>query len=145
MRPLPEGHIARLEVQVTDEMTVQFDRLGPLHPVYATYQIARHFEEAGRLLLLPYLEPGEDAVGSALSVEHLASALPGMRVNITATLDSQDGRRLVASLKAVSELGDLIATGHTTQHVMSAQRLQERFAALQGRWAQQRPQEEGTP
>jgi fluoroacetyl-CoA thioesterase len=142
MRPIPATTEAKLNILVTPEMTVHFDELGPLHPVYATYQIARHFEEAGRKLLLPYLEDGEEGVGSAVSVEHHAPAVPGMNVEITATLDRVEGRRLHVRAQAVSDLGDLIASGQTTQVVMRAEQLRERFAELERRLAQHRQQQE---
>jgi fluoroacetyl-CoA thioesterase len=134
MRPFAAGEQATLQVQVSDEMTVRFDQLGALHPVYATYVIAQHFEEAGRLLLLPHLEAGEGGIGSSVQVEHRASALPGMRVRITATFARLEGRRLWADLVAVSELGDTIATGVTGQYVTSQARLEEGFEALRARW-----------
>ena len=47
---------AVLEVVVTPELTVHFEELGSVHPVYATYNMAKHFEEAGRKLLLGRLD-----------------------------------------------------------------------------------------
>ena len=44
MRPVPVGESAVLDVVVTPEMTVRFDELGAVHPVYATYTMAKHFE-----------------------------------------------------------------------------------------------------
>ena len=105
MRAPEIGHQETLEVLVTPDMTVRFAELGELHPVYATYELARHFEEVGRKLLLPFLEEGEDGVGTALGVEHLRSALPGMRVRLTATVQRVEGRRLSVTVEAVSELG----------------------------------------
>ena len=67
MLPIPVGGPATLDVVVTPAMTVDFDELGPVHPVYATYTMAKHFEEAGRALLVPHLEPGEHGVGSAVA------------------------------------------------------------------------------
>lgn len=135
MRPFRGDEQATLSVTVTDEMTVRFDQLGPLHPVYATYSLARHFEEAGRLLLLPHLEDGEGGIGTSVSVEHTASALPGMRVTVTATVARLEGRRLWANLVAVSELGDTVATGQTGQYVTTQARLEQGFATLRARWA----------
>ena len=130
------GHQETLEVLVTPEMTVRFAELGELHPVYATYELARHFEEVGRKLLLPFLEEGEDGVGTALGVEHLRSALPGMRVRLTATVQRVEGRRLSVTVEAVSELGDLVARGHTEQYITQASRLQAGFDELAARWQQ---------
>ena len=132
---LPEAGLqAVLDVQVTPDMTVRFDELGPLHAVYATYEIARHFEEVGRKLLVPLLEDGEEGLGTAVSVQHLASALPGMRVRHTATLDRVEGRRLFVSVHAVSELGDLLARGQTEQYVSTSGRVRAGFAELEARW-----------
>ena len=68
MRAIPPEFTQTLEVLVTDDMTVQFGELGAVHPVYATYWLARHFEEAGRKVLLPFLESGEGAIGSQVDV-----------------------------------------------------------------------------
>jgi len=80
--PVPVGEAAELDVVVTPEMTVRFDELGPVHPVYATYSMAKHFEEAGRKIIVHFLEDGEGGIGSEVSVRHVGSALPGMRVTI---------------------------------------------------------------
>ena len=138
MRPIPAGFTQELSVTVTEEMTVDFGELGKVHPVYATYWMGKHFEEAGRKLILPHLEDGEGGIGSELEVRHTASALPGMRVTVTATFERQDGRRIYAALRAVNELGDEIGSGHTTQVVLPQARIDENFAALRERWAQRR-------
>ena len=72
MRPISVGESATLEVVVTPELTVHFEELGSVHAVYATYNMAKHFEEAGRKLLLRHLEPDEDGLGRSVTVEHLA-------------------------------------------------------------------------
>ena len=139
MHAIPDGHSVSLEVTVTEEMTVHFHELGhgPLHPVYSTYWIARHFEEAGRKLLLPFREEGEEGVGTFVEVQHLASALPGMKVEHVATVESVDGRRLTCRLSATSELGDLIATGRTGQYVTQKSKLERNFQTLRERWEAQ--------
>ncbi|HWG84119.1 MAG TPA: thioesterase family protein [Deinococcales bacterium] len=143
MKPIPPGYQASLVVTVTPDMTVHFGELGSLHPVYATYQMARHFEEAGRKVLLPHLEEGEEGIGSALTVQHTASALVGMRVTVTATLDRVDGRRLFVDTVATNEIGDEIGRGSTVQVVMPRQRLDEGFARLQARWQQHQEETRG--
>jgi fluoroacetyl-CoA thioesterase len=140
MRPIAIGEQAVLEVLVTPAMTVKFGELGELHPVYATYELARHFEEVGRKLLLPHLEDGEDGLGTALSVRHLRSALPGMRVTLSATVQQVEGRRLTVGIEAVSELGEVVATGSTEQYVSTSQRIQAGFAELEERWKRQKEQ-----
>lgn len=141
MHPIPAGLTRTLTVTVTDDMTVNFEQLGRLHPVYATYWMARHFEEAGRLIILDFLEDGEGGIGTQLDVTHTASALPGMRVTVTATFERQEGRRVSASMVAVNELGDEIGRGTTTQMVLPQARIDANFDTLRARWAQRT----GTP
>lgn len=135
MQPIPEGFTQTLTFTVTEAMTVHFEELGKLHPVYATYWMGKHFEEAGRKIILPFLEAGEGGIGSALEVNHTASALPGMQVTVTATFERQEGRRIYATMRAVNELGDEIGTGRTTQVVLPQERIDLGFASLGERWA----------
>ena len=126
MTGLPERtgtRAATLEITVTDDMTVNFAELGKLHPVYATYWMAKHFEEASRKLVLSHLEPDEEGIGSAVHVRHTASALVGIRVTISATVQSLEGRKAVCSLRAVNQLGDQIGHGTTEQFVLTRTRI----------------------
>ncbi|MGY2077996.1 thioesterase family protein [Blastococcus sp. SYSU DS0828] len=126
MRPVPVGESAVLDVVVTPEMTVRFDELGPVHPVYATYSMAKHFEEAGRKLLLRHLEPGEAGIGSALSVEHLAPAWVGDAIRVTSRCAEVRGNRLTCDCSAVDAEGRLLGRGTTVQAVLSEEAVQAR-------------------
>ena len=127
MRPVPVGASAVLDVVVTPEMTVHFDELGPVHPVYATYSMAKHFEEAGRKLLLRHLEPGEAGIGSALSVEHLAPSWAGDPVRVTARCAEVRGNRLTCECVAVDAGGRVLGRGTTVQVVLSEEAVQARI------------------
>ncbi|HET8984678.1 MAG TPA: thioesterase, partial [Trueperaceae bacterium] len=64
MRVIPSGFTSHHGVLVTQAMTVDFeveddDKLGALHPVYATYWLAKHMELVSRKIILPYLEDDE--------------------------------------------------------------------------------------
>ncbi len=120
MRPVPIGDVGVLEVVVTDDMTVDFTELGRVHPVYATYTMAKHFEEAGRKLLVPHLEDGEAGIGRSVSVEHLAPSWVGDRVTVTATCVDVTGGRLTCSVEAVDEYGRRLGHGTTVQAVLPA-------------------------
>lgn len=136
MRAIPDGYQTTLQLQVTEAMTVNFEELGKLHPVYATYWVGKHFEEVGRKLILPFLEEGEETIGTQLEVKHTASTLVGMKVIITATFIKREGRRLYAEMRAVNELGDEIATGTTTQALLPKEKIDDNFAMLKERWKQ---------
>ena len=128
MRSIPDGATASLEVVVTPELTVRFDRLGPVHPVYATYRMAQHFEEAGRTLLLPHLEPGEEAAGTAVSVEHVAPAGVGTTVRIEARCTAVERNRVTCACRAVDADGRELGRGTTVQVVLPAEVLRARLS-----------------
>lgn len=139
MKPIPAGYQATFETVVTDEMTVDFEhpddpKLGKLHPVYATYWMAKHMELAGRKIILPFLEEGEEGIGSAVNVNHLASALPGMSIKVVAEHTRTEGNRIFASMKAWNALGDLIGEGSTEQVILPKAKIERIFEKLQQRW-----------
>lgn len=135
MKTIPEGHEGRLSVVVTDDMLVDFVDLGRIHPVYSTYSLAKHMEEAGRKIIVPFLEPHEEGIGSAVSVRHLAPALPGMRVEVVAVYERTEGSRVYVSCRAWSEIGDAIGTGETEQVVLPRDLVQKRFDEVARRWS----------
>ena len=146
MRTIPDGFEVHHSLVVTQAMTVDFevagdDKLGALHPVYATYWMAKHMELVSRKIILPFLEEGEAGIGFAVAVEHLASALPGMRVTLTATFERQERNRVHASCRATNELGDLVGTGSTVQVILPEERLERGFAELRARWEAHRRNE----
>lgn len=137
MREIPAGYVAVHELVVTPAMTVDFEqddpRLGALHPVYATYWLAKHMELASRKVILPFLEEGEEGIGYRVEVTHLASALPGMRVRVEARFRETVGNRVFADCRAVSELGDVIGEGATVQVILPKAKLEASFARLRER------------
>ena len=128
MRPIPIGESATLDVVVTPELTVHFDELGSVHPVYATYNMAKHFEEAGRKLLLRHLEAGEDGLGSAVSVEHLAPSWVGDRLTVEARCTEVTGNRITCACRATDGDGREVGRGSTQQVVLPAAELAARLA-----------------
>jgi len=100
---LRPGAEATVTVTVTPEMLATFEELGPVHPFYATWSMVRHMELACRKLILPYLEPDEEAVGHSIAVTHLAPTGPGQRVTARARLLEVSGRRIVCAVEAYNE------------------------------------------
>jgi|1186.fasta_scaffold15786_2 fluoroacetyl-CoA thioesterase len=130
MIPIPVGETAVLDVVVAPSHTVDFDemssRWAKAHPVYATYMMAKHFEEAGRKLLVPHLEDGEAAIGTAVSVEHLAPSWVGDEIRVTARcVEVRDGR-LTCECRATDSYGRDLGWGATVQMVGPAQRIEAR-------------------
>jgi predicted thioesterase len=99
--------------------------------------MAKHFEEAGRKLLLEHLEPGEAGIGRSVAVEHLAPAWVGDAVRVTARcLDLRDNR-LTCACTAVDGDGRELGRGTTVQVILSEELLEQRIgeAARSGRSA----------
>jgi fluoroacetyl-CoA thioesterase len=125
--PVPVGASAELALVVTPEMTVRFDELGPVHPVYATYSMARHFEEAGRKLLLRHLDPDEDGLGRSVAVEHLAPSWVGDLLRIEARCVEVRGDRVTCECTATDGDGREVGRGSTVQVAMPTTQLEERI------------------
>jgi predicted thioesterase len=119
VRPIAVGESAVLDVVVTPELTVRFEELGPVHPVYATYNMAKHFEEAGRKLLLRHLGPDEEGLGRSVAVEHLAPSWVGDRLRIEARCVAVDGNRLTCECTATDGDGREVGRGSTVQVVLA--------------------------
>lgn len=71
--------------------------------VIATTSLILYFEETSNNLSKPYYEPNEVSVGTHVQVDHLAAAIPGCPITVSATLSKQQGRRLEYSLTAMQK------------------------------------------
>jgi fluoroacetyl-CoA thioesterase len=127
VRPIPVGSSSVLEVVVTPDMTVHFEELGSVHPVYATYTMAKHFEEAGRKLLLGHLDPDEDGLGRSVAVEHLAPSWVGDRLAIEARCVEVRGNRVTCECSATDGDGRQVGRGSTVQVALPRDVLEERI------------------
>ena len=127
---LVPGTIGEVRVTVTDSMVARFDELGGVHPVYATWMMVKHLEEASRKVILPFLEDDEDAVGHAIDVVHLAPTPIGGEVLARAILDRVEERRIYCRLEAFNA-GGQIGRGHFVQVVVSRARLRERYREIE--------------
>jgi len=126
LREGAEGHVT---VTVTDDMVARFEELGLVHSVYSTWFMVKHMELAARKVILPFLEPDEDAVGHAVSVTHLAPTPVGATVTARARLSRIDGNQIICAVEAHSG-GVKIGEGTTVQVVLPAAVLRERFRAI---------------
>lgn len=97
-----------------------------LHPVYATFALARDFEWSSRLFFLEMKEEDEEGVGTFLHVDHQTPAKVGEEISITATIESLNGNELICIIVARS--GDrIIATGKTGQKMLKKEKLKRLF------------------
>jgi predicted thioesterase len=114
----------------TNRIVVDKDRtigfMGEEGRVYATPWLVRDIEHTCRDLILEHGDPGEDSVGTEVSIRHLAATLPGMNVEITATVSAVDGRRVSFEVSAKDDL-EPICTGSHGRFVVDKVKTVERL------------------
>lgn len=119
--------ISKLKQIVVDrDRTISF--MGEEGRVYGTPELGRDIEHACRDLLLEYTEPGEDSVGIEIALTHTAATLPGMRVEINATVTAIDGRKVTFAVSAKDELEPIGEATHV-RFVVDKQKTYERLRA----------------
>ena len=118
-----------MTVTVTDNMLARFEELGLVHPVYATWFMVKHMELASRKVVLPFLEPHEEAVGYSVSVTHIAPTPAGATVTARARLVGIDGNQVVCAVSAHNGV-TTIGRGTTIQLVVSRDTLRARLADI---------------
>ena len=87
---------ARMEVDAS--RTISF--MGDEGRVYATPELVRDIENTCRNLLLECIDDGQDSVGTRVDVSHIAATPIGMWVDITATVNTVDGRAVSFEISA---------------------------------------------
>jgi len=98
-----------------------------LHPVYATFALARDFEWSSRLFFLEMKDDDEEGVGTFLQIEHQSPAKIDDEVTISAKVESIAGNELICIIEARS--GDrIIATGKTGQKMLKKEKLKKIIA-----------------
>lgn len=125
MKPgLVRGLAREITVLVTEDMCPAFDGV-IVHRVYSTWSAAHHFEIAARKVLVDFLEPHEEGIGSHLSIDHVSPCPVGQRVRIVAEVEEVTADRhprLICAVRAFH--GDrLLARGRQVQVVMNREHL----------------------
>lgn len=117
-----------MRLRVTGRMTARFFDC-QVHPVYATFAIVEHCEYASRQAILKFLDPEEDAVGSAVTLGHRSAVPVGALVSITARIVEAEGRRILCRLE-VRWKETIVAEGTVEQRVVLRQRLRAMIEAI---------------
>ncbi len=118
------GHTVDMPAKVETHMRPHLQGL-VRHPLYATWAMVYHMETASRMLLAPYLEPHEEAVGGGVLVKHLRPARIGAPLHVTAKLVRVRGARVYTRAEVHSR-GRKIGEGSVLQVVLT----RSRFAKL---------------
>ena len=80
-----------------------------------------HIEDACYALVLPYYEAGELTVGTRFVLDHVAPAVPGRPVEVTAEVRSVAGRR-VGFAVSVAQDGRVVMHGEHQRAFVAADR-----------------------
>jgi fluoroacetyl-CoA thioesterase len=115
--------------KVVSEADVAAFESGKVHPVYATFALARDAEWACRLFVLEMKEADEEGIGTFVNVEHISPALVGQTVTFVATIKELKGNSIVCTYTA--SIGSrLVAKGEQGQKILKLERLQQLFGSL---------------
>jgi fluoroacetyl-CoA thioesterase len=99
MKPVAVGQSLRLRIETNDSHTA--DHYGNKGvAVIATPVLIGFLETAANECLLPSYEPGEGSVGIHVNVRHLAAALPGAVVEVSAVVTAVKGRQVEFAVEA---------------------------------------------
>ncbi len=107
------------------EDTAAFEA-GAVHPVYATFALARDAEWCSRLFVLEIKEANEEGIGTFINVKHLSPAFTGDNVLFAAQIDELKGNEVNCSFTA--KVGErLIAEGRTGQKILTKEKIEKLF------------------
>ena len=121
------GITGKQTIVVEKPMTAEVVGSGQL-PVFATPCMIALMENTASGSVAPYLEEGQDTVGTCVRVEHVSATPVGMTVTCETKLTEIDGRRLIFQVKACDEAG-LIGEGIHERTIINVQRFVERAQA----------------
>jgi fluoroacetyl-CoA thioesterase len=119
------GHKKTFTKVVMAEDTAAFHS-GEVHPVYATFAIARDAEWAGRLFVLEMKDDDEEGIGTFAHVDHHAPALTGETVLFESEIKELQNNNIICRFTA--HVGSrLIASGSTGQKILKKEKLARLF------------------
>ena len=113
---------------VTDADVARFDT-GEVHPVYSTFALARDAEWSGRLFVLDMKEPGEEGIGTGITVKHISPALQGQMVIYTTVLKEVNKNEVIVDYTARVK-DRVIAEGTTWQKIIKKEKLNSLFDSI---------------
>ncbi len=124
---LEVGIKGRQEMVVTEELTAGHIGSGTVR-VLATPMMVSLMERTSRLSVKPFLEEGQETVGTRVNVSHVAATPVGMKVWCESTLTEADRRRLVFRVRVFDECGP-VGEGEHERFIIDEKKFQEKTDA----------------
>ena len=128
LNPFRKGDKKQFQRIVRQEDCASFES-GDVHPVYATFALARDAEWTCRQFALEIKESDEEGIGTFIHVEHHAPALVGEQVNFEAVLDSVKANEIICTFTAKTGKR-IIASGKQGQKILKKEKLEMLFDKL---------------
>ncbi len=125
-KDIPAGIRGEAEQTVTHEHTLHHHNQA-LPPIYSTPNMIGLMEVAAFNALLPFCDPGEITVGTAINIEHRAPSTIGARVKAEAVLESSSGRFFIFRVIAHNGVEE-IGRGTVTRTFVNPVKVAERYA-----------------
>jgi len=126
MRPIPLGAKGTFSLRVLPAHLANQFKDAALPQVFATPMMVMAMENAALNAVRDYLDPGESAVGTAVTVRHLAATPVGHLVTAQAEVSKVDGRKISFTVSARDET-EAIGDGTHERMVVDLGRLGERL------------------
>jgi predicted thioesterase len=108
----PEFQVG-LSHEITEDTLPQHAAPHLAKPVFSTPSMIAFIERCSIGLVRPYLEEGENTVGYAVNIKHIASTTIGQKVRVHSTVKNIDGRRITFAVEAFNEKEKIGEGEHT--------------------------------
>ena len=129
---LTSGMTFEKTITVTDTLAAKH-LAGQGIGVFSTPELVRFVEMCALEGVLPYLQPGQDTVGTRVDIRHLAGTPVGMQVTARCVLVEIDRRRLAFTFEVHDEL-DKVGEGVHDRFIVDGDRQQQRIREKLARW-----------
>jgi fluoroacetyl-CoA thioesterase len=97
-----------------------------VHPVCATFSLAREIEWTTRQFVLEMKDDDEEGIGTFLTIEHKGPAFIGEEIVFTGTIDMIKDHELICSFEARTK-DRLVAAGKTGQKILKREKIKQLF------------------
>ena len=125
-KEVPNGVRGTAEETVEHRHTLNHHN-SALPPIYSTPNMIGLMEWAASNAMMPYCDPGEISVGTAINIEHRAPTSIGALVKAEAVLESANGRFYVFRVTAHNGTAE-IGRGTVTRAFVNPAKVAERHA-----------------
>jgi fluoroacetyl-CoA thioesterase len=137
MRSIPIGAKGSFEAVVRREDLASTFKDASLPPVLSTPVMIKFMENAALRAIAPYLDAGETAVGTEVSVRHIAATPVGHKVRAEAEVTAVDGTRVSFSVRATDFEHD-IGEGVHERRVVDRVRITRHVAEMEAKYSASR-------